>query len=106
MGNKDEELEICVQLQAYSHVGIMETGWDGSLSVREQLECIELCLGMDDEPSESLWVSTKEKTGKGDIVVGVRTGGKRKARGNVVPQLNDWAFSDAAQPDNTGHGKG
>ena len=41
------------------------------LSVREQLECIELCLGMDDEPSESLWVSTKEKTGKGDIVVGV-----------------------------------
>ena len=41
------------------------------LSVREQLECIELCLGTDDEPSESLWVSTKEKTGKGDIVVGV-----------------------------------
>ena len=41
------------------------------LSVREQLECIELCLGMDDEPSESLWVSTKEKTGKGDVVVGV-----------------------------------
>lgn len=34
------------------------------------------------------------------------TGGKRKARGNVVPQPNDWAFSDAAQPDNTGHGKG
>ena len=33
------------------------------------------------------------------------TGGKRKARGNVVPQPNDWAFSDAAQPDNTGHGK-
>ena len=25
MGNKDEELEICVQLQAYNHVGITET---------------------------------------------------------------------------------
>ena len=30
IGNKDEELEICVQLQAYNHVGITETAWDGS----------------------------------------------------------------------------
>ena len=41
------------------------------LSVREQLECIELCLGMDDEPTESLWVRTIELTSIDDSVVGV-----------------------------------
>ena len=34
------------------------------------MECIELCLGMDDVPSESLWVRVKEKTGNGDILMG------------------------------------
>ncbi|KAK4811175.1 hypothetical protein QYF61_019806 [Mycteria americana] len=32
---------------------------------------MELCLGMDEEPSESLWVRIKERTGKGDIIVRV-----------------------------------
>lgn len=37
----------------------------------EQLECLELCLGMDVEPTNSLLVRFKEKTGKGNIIVGV-----------------------------------
>lgn len=39
--------------------------------MREQLEWMELWLGIDDEPTETLWVSSKKKTGKGDIVVGI-----------------------------------
>lgn len=30
MGNRHEELELCVQLQGYDLVGITETWWDGS----------------------------------------------------------------------------
>lgn len=37
--------------------------------MKARLESIVLCLGMDDEPIESLWVRTKERTGMGDIVV-------------------------------------
>ncbi|GAB0209103.1 mitochondrial enolase superfamily member 1 [Grus japonensis] len=32
---------------------------------------MEFCLGMDDEPTESLWIRIKERTVKDDIVVGV-----------------------------------
>ena len=32
---------------------------------------MELCLGMDEEPAESLWVRIQERTGKGDTTVGV-----------------------------------
>ena len=97
VGNKYEDLQVCVLLQCYDLVGIMETWCDGShdwsiimwgyrltgknrlerpgeevaLYVREQLECIELCLRMDDEPNESLWVRIKEQTSMGDIVVHV-----------------------------------
>lgn len=39
--------------------------------MREQLEHVELWLRLDNEPSETLWVRRKEKTGKGDIVVGI-----------------------------------
>ena len=39
--------------------------------MRELLECLELCLGMDEEPIESLWFRIKERTDKGDIIVGV-----------------------------------
>ncbi|GAB0176868.1 hypothetical protein GRJ2_000152000 [Grus japonensis] len=47
-------------------------GYGGvALYVREQLECMELCLGMDDELTESLRVRIKEQTGMGDIVVGI-----------------------------------
>lgn len=42
-----------------------------ALHVKEQLECMELCLAMDDEPSESLWVKKKEQTSTGDTVVGL-----------------------------------
>ena len=76
----NEELETCAHLQGYDLIGIMETWWDGSydwsvgmegyrlfrkdrqgrqgggitLYVNDQLECMELCLGMDEEPTESL----------------------------------------------------
>jgi len=71
MGNKQEELEICVRSQGHDLIAITETWWDSShdwnavtdgyrlfrkdrptrrgggvaLYVREQLECIELCQG-------------------------------------------------------------
>ncbi|GAB0199565.1 hypothetical protein GRJ2_002421900 [Grus japonensis] len=48
-----------------------ERGRGVALYVREQLECVELCLGMDEELTESLWVRIKERAGKGDIIVGV-----------------------------------
>lgn len=38
------------------------------LYVREQLERIEFCLVMDEEPTESLWVKIKGKTGVADII--------------------------------------
>jgi len=75
MGNKQEKLEICVRLQGHDLTAVTETWWDSSyhchaiidgytlfrkdrptrrgdvaaLYVREQLECIELCLGVDEE---------------------------------------------------------
>ena len=85
------------RLQGYDLIGITETWWDGSydwsvgmegyslfrkdrqgrqgggiaLYVNDQLECMELCLGMDEEPTESLWVRIKGRAGTGDIIVGV-----------------------------------
>lgn len=32
-----------------------------SLYVKEQLDCTEFCLGMDNEPTESLWVKLKSR---------------------------------------------
>lgn len=40
-----------------------------TLFMREASECMELCLGMDDELSESLWAQIREQTSTGDIVV-------------------------------------
>ncbi|GAB0207075.1 hypothetical protein GRJ2_003173100 [Grus japonensis] len=97
MGNKQEELEMCAHLQGYDLIGIMETWWDGSYDwsirmevyrlfrndrqgregegiafyVKDQLEYMELRLGMDEEPTESLWVGIKGRAGTGDIIVGV-----------------------------------
>ncbi|GAB0178597.1 hypothetical protein GRJ2_000325000 [Grus japonensis] len=97
MGNKQEELETCVCLQGYDLIGITETSWDSSydwsvgmegyrlfrkdrqgrrgggvtLYINDQLECMELHLGMDEEPTESLWVRIKGRAGAGDIIVGV-----------------------------------
>ena len=49
------------------------TKWGGgvALYVREQLECIELCLGADEEQVESLCVTIKGQPHMGDIIVGV-----------------------------------
>ncbi|XP_075302833.1 uncharacterized protein LOC142365677 isoform X1 [Opisthocomus hoazin] len=97
MGNKQEELEAIVQQNSYNLVAITETWWDSScdchavmdgyrlfrkdrptrrgggvvLYVREQLECIELCLGEDEERVESLWVRIKGQPHVGDVIVGV-----------------------------------
>jgi len=80
MGNKQEKLETCTCLQDYDLVGITEMCWDGSydksaemegyrlfrkdrqgrqgggitLYVSDQLECMELCLGMDEKTIEIL----------------------------------------------------
>ncbi|GAB0209359.1 hypothetical protein GRJ2_003401600 [Grus japonensis] len=42
-----------------------------ALYVNDQLECMELHLGMDEEPTKSLWVRIKGRAGAGDIIVGV-----------------------------------
>ncbi|GAB0190160.1 hypothetical protein GRJ2_001481300 [Grus japonensis] len=42
-----------------------------TLYVNDQLESMELCLGMDEEPTESLWVRLKGRAGTGDTIVGV-----------------------------------
>ena len=39
--------------------------------VREQLECIELCLEADEERVESLWLRIKGLAQMGDTIVGV-----------------------------------
>ncbi|GAB0207732.1 hypothetical protein GRJ2_003238900 [Grus japonensis] len=97
MGNKQEELEVCVRSQGHDLIAITETWWDSShdwnavmdgcvlfgrdrparrgggvaLYVREQLECIELRLGVDEERVESLWLRMKGQANMGDTVVGV-----------------------------------
>ncbi|KAM9591189.1 uncharacterized protein ACIBXB_006085 isoform 1-T2 [Morphnus guianensis] len=42
-----------------------------TLYVNDQLECMEPCLGMDEELTESLWVRIKGRAGTGDIIAGV-----------------------------------
>ncbi|PKU37033.1 dtw domain-containing protein 2 [Limosa lapponica baueri] len=42
-----------------------------ALYVNDQLECMELHLGMDEEPTENLWVRIKGSTGAGNVTVGV-----------------------------------
>ena len=51
--------------------GSLEEEGGLALYVREQLECMKLCLGMEEELMESIWVGTNERTGKGDVIVGV-----------------------------------
>jgi len=91
MGSKLHELESW----GYDLVGITEMWWDVSYDwsvamegyrvfrkhrmrrhgrgvafhVREQLDCMKLCPRMDEESMESLWVRTKDRTGKDYIVV-------------------------------------
>ncbi|GAB0203375.1 hypothetical protein GRJ2_002803100 [Grus japonensis] len=42
-----------------------------TLYVNDQLECMELHLGMEEEPTKSLWVRIKGRAGAGDITAGV-----------------------------------
>ena len=42
-----------------------------ALHVNDQLECMELCLGMDEELTVSLWIRIKGKARTGDTTVGV-----------------------------------
>ncbi|GAB0199193.1 hypothetical protein GRJ2_002384700 [Grus japonensis] len=97
MENKQEELETCACLQGYDPIGITEMWWDRScdwsvgmegyrlfrkdrqsrrgggitLYVNDQLDCMELHLGMDEEPTETLWVRIKGRARAGDIIAGV-----------------------------------
>ncbi|GAB0205350.1 hypothetical protein GRJ2_003000600 [Grus japonensis] len=91
MGKKQKELETCAPLQGHDLIGITETWWDGSydwsvgmkedrqgrrgggvaLYVNDQLECMEIYLGMDEELTETLWVRIKGSAGAGDIIAGV-----------------------------------
>jgi len=97
MENEQEELEICVRSQGHDLIPITETWWDSlhdwdavmdgymlfrkerptiqgggvAVYVREQLECIELCLGAEEEKVESFWVRIKGQTHMGDVIVGV-----------------------------------
>jgi len=95
--NKQKELETCALLQGYDLIGIMKTWWADSydwsvgmegyrllrkdrqgrqrggvtLCVSDQLECREIHLGIDEEPTESLGVQIKGRAGTGDITMGV-----------------------------------
>lgn len=40
-----------------------------ALYAKEWLECMELCLGIGEEPPETLWLRTRGQTNTGDIVV-------------------------------------
>ncbi|GAB0209553.1 hypothetical protein GRJ2_003421000 [Grus japonensis] len=86
---------MCTHLQGCDLIGITERWWDGSydwsvgmegyrlfrkdrqgrqgggvaLYINDQLECMDLHLGMDEELTKSLWVRIKGRAG--DIIVGV-----------------------------------
>lgn len=94
MRNK-QELEMCTSAR-YDFTGIADTWCDGSddwsvgmdgcspfrkhrqgrrgagvtLYINDQLECVELCLGMD-ELAKNLWLRFTRRAGTGDITVGV-----------------------------------
>ena len=42
-----------------------------TLYANDQLEGMELCMGVDEELTDSLWVRNKGRAGTGDIIVGV-----------------------------------
>lgn len=45
--------------------------WGGVICMGEQKECMELCLEVDEEPDENLWVKIKGTDWKSDVIVGV-----------------------------------
>lgn len=84
-----QELEVHVWLQGHDRIDVTETWWDslhdwkaimdvyvllrkdrperqgggGALYVTEQVKCIKLCLGVDEEWIENLWVKIKGRVG-------------------------------------------
>lgn len=93
MGNKQEELELRVQLQGYNPTGTTERcggishtsgvlQWTGTSSLgrqgrrvvhylRKQQESTESCLGPYEDPAGSLWARVRWQTNMGFTVVGV-----------------------------------
>ena len=117
MGNKQEELEAIVQSESYDRVIITETWWndlhswsaemDGyqlfkrdrhgrkgsgvSLYVKIECECME--FNDSDDRVESLWVRTKVKGNKTDIIVGVcyrLPNQDEEVDKTLYRQLGDW----------------
>jgi len=124
MGNKQEELEAIIQQNGYDLVTITETWWDNlhdwhavmdgyrlfrkdrttirgsgvALFEREQLECIELCLGADEEGVESLWVRIKGQAYMGDIIVGGTTGNLTRRRRLMRPSTGSCKQTHSHRP--------
>jgi len=108
MGNK-QELETCACLQGYDLTGITETWWDGSydcsigieehrlfrkdrqgrrgggvtLCVSDELECMELHLGTDEEPTESYVSGLKGGQGLVTLQQGSATGHPTRKTGQI-----------------------
>jgi len=63
--------------------------------VRGQLECLEFCLGMNDESTESLSIRIKEQTKVGDIVVAVCYGphGQEKRVDEALTARSSFSFT-------------
>ncbi|PKU39424.1 dtw domain-containing protein 2 [Limosa lapponica baueri] len=49
----------------------LDRNYSTAFYVKDQLECMELLLGMAEEPTKSLWVKIKGRAGTGDITVRV-----------------------------------
>lgn len=97
MGSKQVELDKCVWLQIYNLIWITEMWWNGSydwrfaiegcshfgkdrlgrqsrcgvLFVNHKLECMDLCLGMNEVVVKCLWIRIKGRTKLGGIIVGI-----------------------------------
>lgn len=78
------------------------TGWDSeegknALDVREQWKCMELCLGKDDEPDESIRFKIAGGTNWGGTVVGIcyRLPDHREADEAFFRQLGETSHSQA-----------
>lgn len=97
MGNKQEELEKCTCPQGCGLICMEETCSDGScdrsaggkhtgslgrrsigrweggvtIYINDQQQCMELCLGMDKEPTQSLWIRIRRNAGTDDIMLEV-----------------------------------
>ena len=67
-------LDWSVVVEGYRLFGKGRQGRQGrgvTLYVNNQLESMELCLGMNETLAESLWVKIKGRAGTGDITMGV-----------------------------------